>query len=145
MRCRPGTLKGAAGCALSLSRSRISGAPHPGHAVCERLPWSRLLRVGVVLDHLAGGILACPHDDLVAGVLELIHIVAADMLELGEDYPRLRPFPILAEGNLADDGTEGVAAHVVGYCDLAEAPCPSAPRRQPFPRGIARRRKAPAD
>jgi hypothetical protein len=67
------------------------------------------------------------------------------MLELGEDDPRFRPFPILAEGNLADDGTEGVAAHVVGYCDLVQALCAFDRLRQHLPGGVAQRRKGPAD
>src|SRR5665213_641011 len=67
-------------------------------------PASRLLRFGVGIDHVASLVLLRPDDDLMVGVLELIDRIAGDMLELGEENARLRPFAVLAERDVADHG-----------------------------------------
>ena len=60
-----------------------------------------LLRVLIGIDDVAGLVLRRPQDHLVRGVAELVEIVAAHALELGEELPRLRPFAVLAVGDLA--------------------------------------------
>src|SRR5262249_54062226 len=47
--------------------------------------------------------------------------IAGHMLELGKDDARLRPFPVLAEGYVADHSVKAVAAHVVGELAVVEA------------------------
>ena len=44
-----------------------------------------------------------------------------DVLELGEENPRLRPFAVLAEFDVADHGRETVAVHIGGERYLIEA------------------------
>src|SRR6187402_3831831 len=60
------------------------------------------------MHELAGLQLVRPHHDLLAHVLELADVVAADILELGVDDPRLHPFAVRAERDRADDRVEGV-------------------------------------
>ena len=67
------------------------------------------------------------------------------MLELGEEDPRLRPLAVLAEGDIADHGLEGVAVHVGGDLDLIEALGVFDRLGQHLSRGIAERREGPAD
>src|SRR5262245_64873026 len=67
-----------------------------------------LLRVLVGIDDVAGLVLGRPQDHLVGSIAELREIVAGHTLELGEELPRLGPFAVLAEGDLAGDGGEAV-------------------------------------
>ena len=64
------------------------------------------------MHQLAGLQLRRPDHDLLAHVLELRDVAAADVLELGVDDARLRPLAVRPERDRADDGVEGVLARM---------------------------------
>src|SRR5215212_2009520 len=59
-------------------------------------------------------------DDLLAGLLELLDVVAGDALVLDEQDARLCPLAAVAELDVADDGLERVALQVVGELGVVE-------------------------
>src|SRR5581483_10562762 len=81
----------------------------------------RLLRLGVGIDQLAGGVFRRPQDGLAAVVSPLVEAVALDAVVLHLEHPRLGPFAVGAVFDLALDGLERVAADIVGELVLVEA------------------------
>jgi hypothetical protein len=84
---------------------------------------SGFLRGAVRIDHFAGLVLIGPHDDFMCGVLELIHRIAGDVLELGKDNTRFGPLTVFAERDVANNGMEGVIVHVGGELHLIQSFC----------------------
>src|SRR5258707_11720835 len=73
------------------------------------------LRLLVRIDHVARLVFSWRHYGLSVHRAELLDVVAfVDAMELDLQYPPLRPFAVLAEFDVADDGLEGVGTEVVG-------------------------------
>src|SRR6185437_8408258 len=110
-RCSDGKEKGA---------DPQAGAPFPPRS--RRLFGLRLLhRLLHRIDHVARFERGRRQHDLLVRIFELLDAVAADVLELHLEHPRLRPFAFLAELDVAIHRLEGVRADVVGDLLLIEA------------------------
>src|SRR5450631_3435630 len=80
-----------------------------------------LLRLFVGVDHVARLVFGRRYDGQGVRVLELVDAVALDAAELRLEHPRLRPFAIGGEFDVADDGLERGLADVVGELAVVEA------------------------
>src|SRR5438034_7654122 len=71
-------------------------------------------RVGVRIDHVARLVGGRMENHLARQIAELLDAVGLDVLELHQQHALLRPFALVAELHVADDGLEGRLADVIG-------------------------------
>src|SRR5450755_5006496 len=79
-----------------------------------------LLGLFVRIDHVARLVFGRRDDGQGFRVLELIDAVARDAAELRLEHPRLRPFAIGGEFDVADDGFERGLAQIIGELAVVE-------------------------
>src|SRR5580698_1036423 len=80
----------------------------------EYRSWFLCFRIRV--HEIAGLILIRPDYDFMGCVLEVVQRIADEMLELSEEHPRLGPFAVFAESDVADHSLDGVGTQP--GCDL---------------------------
>src|SRR5438309_1759446 len=95
------------------------------------------LGFAVWIDDVPGLVLPRPQDDLLAAVAKLLEVVGRDILELGEEHARFRPFSIVTERNVSDHGPKTMAADILCPLAVVEAPRCLHRLRQYLTRGVA--------
>src|SRR5579863_3001715 len=99
-------------CAIGVFAAPPTARQQSGGLRPRRRPpakWSSMmlfLRRAVGILELAGLQLRRVDDDRLAGLLELVDVVAGDAAVLHEDEARLLPFAVVGEFHVADDGVE---------------------------------------
>src|SRR5258706_13951919 len=82
---------------------------------CRRpSPSVQSLRLFVRVDHVAGLVVGGRQHRLCVHGAELLDVVGLDVVELNLQHPRLRPFAVLAELDVAKHGLERAGTDVVG-------------------------------
>src|SRR6185436_9667505 len=90
-------------------------------AVPRRAALFRFARLVEGRDHFARLVGVRIDDDLLAVLPELLHVLVGDAAELRLDDARLRPLPVLAELDRADDGAHLVLLQVGRDLRILEA------------------------
>src|SRR5258706_8524846 len=111
----------AAFCGEPAAAATCSAWPRLTRSCRRPSPSVQSLRLFVRVDRVAGLVAGGRQHGLGVHGAELLDVVPLDVVELHLHHPRLRPFAVLAELDVAEHGLERTHANVVGKLLVLDA------------------------